>query len=473
MASFHTIPQDILEHIAWLLATETLTEPPRDLVSFLLTDSRIHGALNVRSCPHLYANIFRSTFDFDHDLHGHLTDSSLAVELYRRYRVLWRTRRQDFSCEPTSDELKAAIRMVLEDAGRNAKHLAASGISTFIMTYVSRVLVRSATTPADYSVDMMWLLILTVTHQNIIDTPQVIREELGKSLHFPTSPIQKHDPEPDEAFKIPQTVYFPDFDDVALLEKAIPGIILTFALNEATPIAIPPHIPETRAIAIASRRTGPTQEDFRGIAYGRTPLFAEMEGARAAGTNPAAYISVAAHEVAYRDKLRPFLHCGYCGSSPICGYIYVPGSLSGLWDGSFMKARILKQRIIQISGVPPPSDSHSPAILGNFNCLKPMQCAITEYMCFSPNLLIPLDASIDFLQSAVKCPRSGYERYRPGPNGTSTQRDPGEALDIIILGKASLNLSFMFCDTHLDRLCMNTSKRGMALGSQGVFGRTG
>lgn len=131
-------------------------------------------------------------------------------------------------------------------------------------------------------------------------------------------------------------IHTSDPHHIALLAQANPIIILAFSLKEAVPVAIPPHLPRTRAIAIATQRSGPTVEDFYTIVDGRTPLFADTLPAQVSGVNPVAYISNPAHLVAYKSRLRTFLLSSYIGPSYTPGHVYVPGSLAGLWEGSFM-----------------------------------------------------------------------------------------------------------------------------------------
>ncbi|KAG5733422.1 hypothetical protein E4T56_gene6316, partial [Termitomyces sp. T112] len=75
-------------------------------------------------------------------------------------------------------------------------------------------------------------------------------------------------------------------------------------------------------------------------------------------------------------------------------------------------------------------------MLGKFSCLKPMQCAITEYLCFSPYLPIPSSYSLDLLESAVKSGGFGYAKYAAAADeGISAGRLPSEVIDVIFLGE--------------------------------------
>lgn len=154
-------PHDILQHIAFLLAISSISDGPRHLLYLLLTSSKIYRSLSVHNYPHLYANIFRTTFDVDLRLHSRLTDSTLAVELLQRYRILGRSRRQDASA-PMPGELWAAFHMVLEDEGRNGRHLAAAGFPKFVLSLVDGL--QQPEEDSQVGALSIWLLCLTLTH---------------------------------------------------------------------------------------------------------------------------------------------------------------------------------------------------------------------------------------------------------------------------------------------------------------------
>ncbi|KAG6833395.1 hypothetical protein H0H87_007380 [Tephrocybe sp. NHM501043] len=441
-ASLSAIPVDVLQDIGFLLAAFSLPQPPRCLVNLLLTCSSIHDALSVRACPQLYARIFRHTFDFDGSLHTRVPDSVLAVELCHRHRVLWRTRRMDLSSEPDHDELWGAMRLVLENDGRNSRLLATNNFYTFMMSYVLQRLSHAEATNLlprsndDTTSLAMWLLCLTLRRQDIVDTPKETRNILSKLLRFPTvhKDFRSVESPVDVSLDMVQDPaaakgLMTDADRDNLLEKATPAIILIFALNEVVPMAIPSHVPETRAIAKATQRTGPTAEDFRAVNHGRTPLFSETKPPHTTGQNPAAVMSNPVHLALYQSRLSSFLYSTYMDSTYTPAYIYAPGFLSGLWEGSFMvrhspnsqsacrsqiyltAAQIRDQKI---SGEPIPTTTLHPLLLGQFRCLKPMQCAITEYLCFSPHSPIPLNYSLDLIERAVCQPEFISSRVAKG-----------------------------------------------------------
>lgn len=377
------IPHDILQHIAFLLAISSIDEGPRQLLHLLLISSGIYRSLSVHNHPHLYANIFRSTFDVDDRLHPRLTDSTLAMELLQRYRILYRSRRQDRSA-PMPGELWAAFHMVLEDEGRNGRHLAAAGFPKFVLSLVDGLQLGE---PDDNQVDALsiWLLCLTLTHGKssylcctfafLITLTLSARKHhqdgqshtraapplISFSNHaFSTYPLTEnlgtsdvHRKSASSSLPRPphslDSVNGPKHGKIALgipLETLIWSeavnyngavIITTFALNEAVPLAIPPHLPPTRAIALATQRTGPTVEDFRSIANRRTPLFADVRRRFMSGLTPGACIPGPVHTAMHDSELCRLLHASY-GVPDLSAAKHgcTPGSLSGVWEGGFM-----------------------------------------------------------------------------------------------------------------------------------------
>ncbi|KAG5340047.1 hypothetical protein C0989_002983 [Termitomyces sp. Mn162] len=224
---------------------------------------------------------------------------------------------------------------------------------------------------------VMWLLCLTLNHQDINNTPEEKRNALLRLLRFPTAYRQNSSTFLTGVPGVAEVVRQPpgpptDIDRDTILEKATPIIILIFALNEVVPITIPTHVPETRAIAIASQRSGPTAEDLRGISRGRTPLFAETKVTRFTGTNPVAIMSNPIHLELYKSRINDFLFSTYTDPN------YKPG----------------------------------------------------------PYLPIPSSYSLDLLESAVKSGGFGYGKYAAAADeGISAGRLPSEVIDVIFLGE--------------------------------------
>ncbi|KAG9017609.1 hypothetical protein FRB90_000560 [Tulasnella sp. 427] len=83
-------------HVAIPHQSAVSPRPPKDLISLLCTSSSLYSALNPQSNPHLYAEIFRRTFDtsalYRRFPISHLTAPSLTHELKRRWTCLSRVR---------------------------------------------------------------------------------------------------------------------------------------------------------------------------------------------------------------------------------------------------------------------------------------------------------------------------------------------------------------------------------------------
>jgi hypothetical protein len=118
---------------------------------------------------------------------------------------------------------------------------------------------------------------------------------------------------------------------------ATASIILTFTLKEAQPLRIPPHLAPTRAIANATMRMGPTMEDYASMASYRTLLICDRRH-----SPPDEETSATNHEtrrsmVYDRDFTRIAQRL-----DPLCMVFrsdipsYIPGSLNGLWEGTWM-----------------------------------------------------------------------------------------------------------------------------------------
>ncbi|CAA7262021.1 unnamed protein product [Cyclocybe aegerita] len=135
-----TVPQEVLEHIAFAAATDT-SGLLSNIVPLLLTSRHVHGCLSITTNPHLYARIFCAKFDTAAarvsfaSSSDQLTSYALASELQRRCTVLQRIKartdstkrarraaqaedKEDLSLT-VHDVLSTAYIMMLEDEGRN------------------------------------------------------------------------------------------------------------------------------------------------------------------------------------------------------------------------------------------------------------------------------------------------------------------------------------------------------------------
>jgi len=61
--AFDSIPQEVLENIAFYAVASNPLGPPRELPPLLLVNRRLHAALSSASNPHLHSRIFAAKFD--------------------------------------------------------------------------------------------------------------------------------------------------------------------------------------------------------------------------------------------------------------------------------------------------------------------------------------------------------------------------------------------------------------------------
>lgn len=118
-------------------------------------------------------------------------------------------------------------------------------------------------------------------------------------------------------------------------DPSFAAINLIFAFKEADGVEIPLHLPETRAIANNMQRVGPTMDNFRDLQSYQSPLFADRPSdAKKTVSNlfkNAAYSSD--HNLIFSQAQ---VHPNDITTLDFSVYPYVPGSLSGLWEGTFM-----------------------------------------------------------------------------------------------------------------------------------------
>lgn len=137
--SLETVPQEVLEHIAFFAATDAFLGPPSALIPLLVTNRKIHSRLSITSNHHLYAHIFVHKFDLVHPLRrlgvGRTTPTVLARELQRRCMALKRIRERldanictsssvrDWGRESLHSLLFHVYLLMLENEGKNELQL--------------------------------------------------------------------------------------------------------------------------------------------------------------------------------------------------------------------------------------------------------------------------------------------------------------------------------------------------------------
>lgn len=184
MATPNLAPE-IIQRIAFNLATQNPTGPPSGLLPLLTASPYLYAALNINDNPTLYADIFKHTFDTSAIRRrfpaSNLTARALAVELQRRWISLKRLRamsnpihgawfekkRNNVFESIVKEDLMTAFLMLVESDGRNAVHLLQwAKLDTYLENYMQRILVpihsEPAMPPASESTSLllwvMWLV---------------------------------------------------------------------------------------------------------------------------------------------------------------------------------------------------------------------------------------------------------------------------------------------------------------------------
>lgn len=94
-------------------------------------------------------------------------------------------------------------------------------------------------------------------------------------------------------------------------------------------LIIPYHLPENRAIANATQRTGPTKDDYKAMLSYRTPLFADC----LSSTDEPGF------DFAFdpRRSMNHDLEFGSLLQNSACldTFVYTPGTLTAVWEGIY------------------------------------------------------------------------------------------------------------------------------------------
>lgn len=116
-------------------------------------------------------------------------------------------------------------------------------------------------------------------------------------------------------------------------------------MKEIDPIAIPDHLPESRSIAIATQRFGPTKEDVRRIRGYRTRLFADTAPSAQNFASPLAEDASRSerHDIEF---LRMVLADE--GTAEVKALSAMYGLMTGVWEGFYMVSRSRSPRAMHL-----------------------------------------------------------------------------------------------------------------------------
>ena len=105
---------------------------------------------------------------------------------------------------------------------------------------------------------------------------------------------------------------------------------------------MPYHLPENRAIANATLRTGPTKDDYKAMIDYKTPLFTDC----LSGTDEPGF----GFSFDPRRSMNHDLEFGSLLQTSTCldAFVYTPGTLTGVWEGICQVSTKLDDFILQI-----------------------------------------------------------------------------------------------------------------------------
>lgn len=143
--------------------------------------------------------------------------------------------------------------------------------------------------------------------------------------------------------RLSHTSYYSRFT-ISTPDLVTASVLLTFAFKEITPLQVPPHLPPTRGIAIATGQQGPTMDDFAAVCSRRTPLVADtfLESQCRESSTDLARERRRASRSAMHDE--DFYRIARHLDAPAEAWehaAYVPGMLTGVWEGCYMVREFL------------------------------------------------------------------------------------------------------------------------------------
>ncbi|KAJ3733158.1 hypothetical protein DFJ43DRAFT_1153519 [Lentinula guzmanii] len=454
------VPRDILEYIAFLVVStpETLFRPPQELLNLLLTSSTLYYSLCTSSAPHLYARIFRSTFDLGqngiYSTENRLTDSELTSDFVSRHGLLRRVRRRDFSNKMMFEDLCVAMRIIIESAGVNEAHLRSAGFSDFIFTYARRCLNKQQLACTRTNLDcetslVLWLLALTWSRDDVSEITPELREHFlsllrpfvlgvsrfvvkSVSLNVPAN-HNFQDVRESKLFVRNRLSHSPKADcDMSIPSATSAAIILYFALQEASAIKVTPRLLFGRIIDQRDGREGPTMEDYCRMTNYQTPLFGD--DCPAPETAKPKLSNSIRHDPQFFNPKLP-------GSNAYC---YLPDIITGLWEGVYMVSCAHMDKEAPFSPSVP-----------DFICKKSMQCSLALFFYFGTpdsDILVPRsigdevsqwtamprDFSTELDCLTVSGRKTPYEKFVSSASGKcQVFRNYSQALDCLVIGQTA------------------------------------
>ncbi|KAI6037969.1 hypothetical protein EDC04DRAFT_2570531 [Pisolithus marmoratus] len=464
-SSLERIPLDVLAQIAFFSA-DPVSPPSFDsLLQLLLTSRTLYRLLSIRTCPQLYADLFRVTFDLSAYFHKSgrcaKTSSYLARELQRRAGLLRRIRLRQMTNEHLLSDLWGIHLMLLESDSLNETHLHSVGVAQWILGILENYCPATGSSDQQTAALAIAVASLVLSRDDISALrPEVYNRTLHSIRPFTTCKLLVSTATRYRAISLTNRMTESSWgrkwrcctvhNGLMIFPPSLSSssIFLTFALKEAIPLQVPPHLPATRAEAIAVGNDGPTKEDFFAVTATRTPLLADSFR-QSQSRESVSDLS--------RERRRPsrstmhnedFHRVARCLDLFPCAQeleAYLPSLLTGIWEGSYMVAPSLG------------AAAHPFGTEGNedFLCRQPIQFRLEEYLSFAPWLPLPIDCRPSMDSHVLQNLSDRYDekpsrsvQFFDGDTGrcyhyeplclsgvSKTGRNTRHALDVVIIGE--------------------------------------
>ncbi|KAF8641170.1 hypothetical protein AX17_000805 [Amanita inopinata Kibby_2008] len=470
------VPNEILTHIAFHLASLSLHAHPDLLLPLRHASTSLYFRLSPDANPSLYARIYRLKFDssairrraFDPQAEDYAEHLALSC------KTLAAIQNRNFFADAPESVLFAAYLMMLDNDGKNRAQLEWAGIDAYVDAYVrTRTYdpIQRMTNhgwPVDNAANAcaLWLMWMLTTPEKLQAESLQEREQIALSvLPFASVPFRyasAHAPPMHYYLPLPNAVNNGDAEFFSIQtahgpfpiyrspERAwsqlyfasrpliMPPLaaeaakLIYISRRDMTPFAIPPALPRNRVAAVAAGLTEvmPTQEDIVELNAHKSAklvkrIIWDWDQGKAVfpGEN---------NEVEYVDASRAW-DCDWwrlrlCWDSwrrqprwrP--GRVYMPGTMSGLWEGKLLIPSE-GQMLTFLNNASYPSPLYTEDTLNITS--RPIYMRIKEHHCLMNQAPMPVPGYHTYVnnlanhQPAQQIPEEGTQNaWFPGPTGS-------------------------------------------------------
>ncbi|KAJ7482843.1 hypothetical protein B0H11DRAFT_2021398 [Mycena galericulata] len=367
-----TIPAEILEHIAYELVCLTPLGPPAALIPLLLTCKTVNSQLSGDAT--LFSKIFKFKFDASAVKRRafHPTPAQYFDQL-----VLYCTQLQKLRGPVQADDcdevLFGAYLMMLENDGKNAAQLEHAGLDLYLDIFVrtrmwdDRHASHGWPTDNVASACALWLMWMTTTPEKLKEESSARRSQIVKLVlpyvlvpyryasalaphnHFDlplrgivpahaNSIVTAHGPYPIylDPRRAWSQVHFSTRPTIIPPLVTVAAKLVYFSRRETLPFDIPPHLPLTRAHALAAGIThiGPNQDDIHEVNAHLNDRLPEVRpGWEDADADDSEPLSTRWDSDWWRLRK---CYSAWRETDRLLGASYVPGTFTGLWQGRML-----------------------------------------------------------------------------------------------------------------------------------------